>query len=409
MTCYNDTHERCMKIKPLILFTVFIDILGLGIIIPVLPFYVEHFGGSALAVTGLVSVYAFCSFLSGPVLGVLSDRFGRRPVLIGSIVSTALGWLVFASGSALPILFLGRIIDGAAAGNITTAQSLLSDIAKTDKERTTNLGLIGAMFGIGFILGPVIGGLLAAVTVSLPFWFAGGLATVNFLLALRFLPETHQPQRTPLTAATFNPLLPLWRGARTIGLRSFYAAWFFFTIAFSVQQSVLALYVFKVFGFGEVTVGLLMGMVGVLLAINQTVFLKYWITWFSERTLLISMFTLFGVGFMTMSIPVLTWLIVGMLVVVIGQSTLRSVITSAVSGFDPMRRGEHLGVMNSVRAIGLIIGPAIAGWLFLAHAAYPFYLAAGSAFIGLLIVTAAQRYTPKDMTVVSPAVSLPAE
>ncbi len=155
--------------------TVLIDVLGLGIIIPVLPFYVESFGVSAVTLTLLYSVYALFSFVSGPFLGALSDRIGRRPVLIASILSTAAGWFVFASAHAVWVLFLGRIIDGMAAGNLPITQSYLVDIARNDRERTTNLGIIGSIFGIGFIIGPALGGALSSIWHPLPFFFVGGL------------------------------------------------------------------------------------------------------------------------------------------------------------------------------------------------------------------------------------------
>ena len=145
-----------MNKKSIILLTVLIDVLGIGIIIPVLPFYVESFGASAFIVTMLFAVFSLFSFFSAPLLGAWSDRIGRRPVLIVSIASTALGWLVFAAATSIYWLFIGRIIDGLAAGNFPIAQSYLVDIAKTGKERTTNLGLIGAVFGIGLIVGPLL-------------------------------------------------------------------------------------------------------------------------------------------------------------------------------------------------------------------------------------------------------------
>jgi MFS family permease len=138
------------NVKALVLFTVFIDIVGLGIIIPILPSYVQSFGVSSAVVTLLFAVYAFFSFFSAPYLGSLSDRIGRRPVLIISIISSAIGWFVFARAWSIGLLFLGRIIDGLAAGNITAAQSALADIAKDAKERAVNMGLFGALFGVGF-------------------------------------------------------------------------------------------------------------------------------------------------------------------------------------------------------------------------------------------------------------------
>ncbi|PJA86559.1 MAG: tetracycline resistance MFS efflux pump, partial [Candidatus Moranbacteria bacterium CG_4_9_14_3_um_filter_42_9] len=153
---------QLQKEKIIIISTVFVDVLGIGIIIPVLPFYLERFESGAMMLTALFSVFSLCSFLSAPVLGALSDRIGRRPVLLLSIFSTAVGWFVFASAGKIWVLFLGRIIDGMAAGNFPIAQSYLSDISKNEKERTANFGVIGAIFGIAFIVGPVFGSLLSS-------------------------------------------------------------------------------------------------------------------------------------------------------------------------------------------------------------------------------------------------------
>ncbi len=169
--------------KLIVLFTVFVDVIGFGIVIPILPFYVGTFGASPFVITLLFASFAFFAFLSSPLLGALSDKVGRRPILIVSIVSTALGWIVFAGATSIPFLFLGRIIDGMAAGNFTVAQGSLVDMARNEKERSSNLGLIGAAFGVGFMIGPLLGGVLSTVSQSFPFWCAGGLATLNALLA----------------------------------------------------------------------------------------------------------------------------------------------------------------------------------------------------------------------------------
>jgi multidrug resistance protein len=179
------------KQKLIIVFTVLVDVIGFGIVVPILPYYVTSFGASPIVVTLMFSSFSLCAFLSSPFLGALSDRIGRRPVLIVSIMSTAIGWFVFSSAHSIMFLFLGRIIDGCAAGNFTTAQSYLVDISKDEKERTSNLGLVGAAFGIGFMIGPMMGGLLGKVSPSFPFFIAGVLATINTISALFFLPETH--------------------------------------------------------------------------------------------------------------------------------------------------------------------------------------------------------------------------
>src|SRR5512139_331716 len=353
------------KEKVIIVMTVLIDVLGMGIIIPVLPFYVESFGTSAFTLTLLFSVYALFSFVSGPFLGALSDRMGRRPVLIASIFSTAVGWFVFASAHAIWVLFLGRIIDGMAAGNLPITQSYLVDIARDDKERTTNLGIIGAVFGIGFIIGPAIGGALSSISHPLPFFFVGGLATLNVIGALFFLPESlTQPDREKKIA--LNPFRPLVNAVKDKPLRSRYIAWFFFGLSFSAMQSVFALYLGKVFGFNVAMVGSIYTCMGIVIFANQTLLLRrFWLRFFRESALEIWPFLSNAVGVLLLMAPFVPFLVSGIVLYMFSQSLLRVTVQSRAAGMaGPRRRGEVLGIMASVLSAAMIVGPLLAGSLF---------------------------------------------
>lgn len=364
---------KLQKDKAIIILTVLIDVIGLGIIIPVLPFYVESFGVSSFVVALLFSVFALFSFVSGPFLGALSDRIGRRPVLILSIASTALGWFVFASAHSIAILFLGRIIDGAAAGNFPIAQSYLVDIAKTDKERTTNLGLIGAVFGIGFIIGPAIGASLSAVSPAYPFWLVGILATLNMIGAFYFLPETHN-EKSVGKKIPINPFLPILRATKDQALKSRYAAWFLFGTAFAGMQSVFALFVKSVFGFSATLTGYIFTGMGILLVLNQGFALKkIWLKYFKEKDLEIWFFALMIFGFFLIDLKIFAFFAFGLFFTTIGQSTLRVVMSSGVAGAaGPKRRGEVLGIMASIMSVSMIVGPLIAGSLFQKSVQLPF-------------------------------------
>lgn len=370
---------KIQKEKLIIILTVFIDVLGMGIIIPILPFYVESFGASALTLTMLFSVFSLCSFLSAPVLGALSDRIGRRPVLILSIASTAIGWFVFASAHAVWILFLGRIIDGMAAGNFPIAQSYFGDMAKNSKERAANLGSIGAIFGIAFILGPLFGSLLSLVSRSFPFWFAGGLATLNVIGAFFFLPETHH-DRNLEGKVNLNPFSPLWRAAKDAALRARYVAWFFFGLATSMLYSVFALYVGSQFGLKPAFIGFFYAGMGVLMAFNQGFLLRnFWLKRFKESSLEVWLFLSFAVAFMLMGLSNVILFVLGMLVNVFSQSTLRVVVSSRASGIaGSQRRGEVMGIMSSVLSAAMVAGPAIAGLVFDKHPSLPFLFGAAS-------------------------------
>src|SRR5574338_830628 len=180
-----------MKRSPLIviLTTVFIDLVGFGIVIPVLPFYAEGtaFNATPRTVGLLFASYSIMQLIFSPVLGRLSDKYGRRPVLLISIIGTGIGFLILGLAKTLPMLFAGRILDGITGGNISTAQAYVADIT-TKENRAMGMGLIGAAFGLGFIFGPAIGGILSQWGYAAPAWFASVLSLGNFLAALVLLP-----------------------------------------------------------------------------------------------------------------------------------------------------------------------------------------------------------------------------
>jgi MFS family permease len=365
-----------MNRKIIILLTVFIDVLGIGIIIPVLPFYVQSFGASAFTVTLLFAVFSFFSFFSAPLLGALSDKIGRRPVLILSILSTAIGWLVFAAAHSILFLFIGRIIDGMAAGNFPIAQSYLLDIAKDEKEKTTNLGLIGAIFGVGFIIGPLLGGVLSAISLSFPFWIVGGLALLNFVLAIINLPETNIHKNLE-KKIELNPFKPLWLSLKNSKLRIGFISWFLFGLAIASQQSTFSLYLNKEFNFTSVMVGFVTAAMGVILIFNQAFALKkIWLKHFKEDSLIIGLMLLLTLGFLLMGITYISIFVIGILAISLAQSVLRAVMTSQiVKKGEAREQGMILGVMNSVMSLSMIVGPLLAGILFGLKSNLPFFAA----------------------------------
>jgi MFS family permease len=217
-----------LKQKLTIFFIILLDVIGLGIILPTMPLIVNEYGASPLVASSLFGVFALFSFFSGPMLGALSDRLGRRPVLIVSLLGTAAGWAIFIFAFYfreyfLPIIFFARIVDGVTAGNIATAQSYLVDIARNDKERTTNLGLMGAAFGVGFVIGPALGGALSQIIPLMPFYFATALGLINALAAFLFLQETHHRRSTK--KMTLNPFVPMIKVLKHHHMRFLFLIW----------------------------------------------------------------------------------------------------------------------------------------------------------------------------------------
>jgi len=374
------------KAKILILFTVLIDVLGLGIIIPILPFYVGRFNSSAIIITALFSVFALCSFFSAPLIGSLSDKYGRRPLLIISILSTSIGWFIFAWAPSLIFLFIGRIIDGLAAGNLPVAQSYLIDLAKDDKERTQNLGLIGAMFGIGLIIGPMIGGFLGSINPHTPFWLVAFLSLANVILAYWFLPESKKTNLNN-TQISFSPLKPIINAYRDIKRRQIYIAWFLFCSAVATFQSIFAIFINRAFGWGELAAGSIYAGVGIIIIINQGYALKkIWLKYFTLAKLNTVLSATFAVGFLMMLIQPMAIFFVGLFFVTLGQSVLRVSLTSTASA-DTENHGEILGILTAIMSLSAGLIPLLAGWAFNLKMSLPFLIGASFTFLAYLVLS----------------------
>lgn len=374
------------KEKFIIIVTVLIDVIGVGIVIPVMPYFVQSLGASALTITMLFAVFSFCSFISAPILGALSDKFGRRPALIASIASTAVGWFVFAGAGNVVVLFIGRIIDGMAAGNFPIAQSYIADLSKTDKERTANMGLIGAVFGIGFIIGPVLGAVLSNISMAFPFYFVGVLATANAIAAYFFLPETNRNLAKD-RKISIHPFAPIKKAWEDKVLRSRYSVLFLFGLAIAAQQSIFALYTQEKFSFDAGSTGYMMAVIGVIMIINQGFLMKnFWLKRFDEAKLEIWLILIMAVGFVIMASSSLYVFLVGILIMVICQSVLRAVMSSRITGFsDPQKKGEVAGIMSALMTLGMTVGPLAIGGIYGLNAHLPFIISGVILFVAFII------------------------
>src|ERR671912_1373660 len=226
-----------MRHSPLIVIftTVFIDLVGFGIVIPVLPFYAEGtvFNATPRMVGLLFASYSVMQLIFSPVLGGLSDKYGRRPVLLISIIGTGIGFLVLGFATTVFMLFVGRILDGITGGNISTAQAYIADIT-TKENRAKGMGLIGAAFGLGFIFGPAIGGILSRWGIQVPFLFAAGLAFTNAILLYFLLPETVTPEHPARASSAVGRWMQLADSLKQSRLALILLIYFLFVVAFSV-------------------------------------------------------------------------------------------------------------------------------------------------------------------------------
>ncbi len=368
-----------------IFIIVFVDLLGFSLILPLLPYYAEQYGASPFIVGLLVASYAAASLVGSPILGRLSDRYGRRPVLLLSVFGTLVGFLflglaapigeglanLIAPSAAnifvLGVLFFARILDGVTAGNITVAQAYISDVTD-EKNRAKGLGLIGAAFGLGFIIGPAIGGLLSKTSYGLPAFVAAGVATLNLIQIFFLLPESltaerrremGERQRPPFTlkalvAALNRPIVGPLLHVR-----------FFFGLAFATFQSIFALYAQYKLGLTSDKTGYILAYVGVLSVITQGGLIGPLTKRYRENQLLIT-------GLWLMAFSLLAWafvpnvivLLIVMLPLALSGGVLNTVIQSALTkAVTRDEIGGTLGLAGALEAVTRVIAPTVGGFL----------------------------------------------
>lgn len=370
-----------MKRSPLLVIftTVFIDLLGFGIVIPVLPFYAEgtRFNATPRTVGLLFASYSVMQVIFSPVMGRLSDKHGRRPVLLLSILGTSLGFLILGLANTLALLFIGRIIDGISGGNISTAQAYIADIT-TRENRAKGMGLIGAAFGLGFIFGPAIGGILSRWGIGVPFFFAAGLALANAILLYFTLPETvtkDHPAR--VSAARGRGLTQLIKAFSQPRLGFVLTIYFFFIVAFSIMTTSFSLYTMFRFGYDAQHNGWLFAYVGLIAVIIQGVLIGGLVKRFGELPLVIvgALFfagSLFAVPFVGPQSGGLLALLIGGGIFSLGNSLATPALNSLASkSVGEAEQGTVLGVTQSIASLARAVGPALAAFLIHDAIAHP--------------------------------------
>ena len=347
----------------LIFGTIFLDLVGFGIVIPVLPLYAERFGASPLTIGLLLGSYSAMQCLCAPLLGRLSDRVGRRPVLLLSVIGTALGFLLMGLAHALWLLFVARLIDGATGGNISTAQAYIADITPPER-RSHGMGLIGAAFGLGFIFGPAIGGVLSHVSLAAPFLFAAALAGINALAIYVLLPESLSPEHRARPHHRAS-IAEVFRQSTATSLRAVLATYFLVTVAFSLLTATYPLFTERRFGYSAAENGYLFAGQGLLSAIVQGGLLGLLLKRFGEKTLVMAGAVALTVGMMVLPLSGTT---MALLLTTAGLAVGHGLVAAPLNGLASKSvaseaQGRVLGVMQAAASFARIVGPVLGGWL----------------------------------------------
>lgn len=361
-----------MKRSPLlvIFITVFIDLVGFGIVIPVLPYYAEgtRFGATPREVGLLFASYSVMQLIFSPVLGRLSDKYGRRPILLISLLGTCLGFLILGFAATLWMLFIGRIIDGISGGNISTAQAYIADITTTEN-RAKGMGLIGAAFGLGFVFGPAIGGILSRWGINIPFLFAGGLAFANAILLYFTLPETVTPDHPArVSAASGRGWKQLLEALRQPRLAFVLTIYFLSIVAFSIMTTVFSLFMMFRLGYDPWHSGWIFAFVGVISAAVQGGLIGKLVKRFGEPMLVVAgalLFSasLFATPYVNPMIGLIGLLSIGALSSIGNALMAPSLSSLASKSASAGEQGGVLGVTQSVASLARAVGPSIAAVL----------------------------------------------
>jgi DHA1 family tetracycline resistance protein-like MFS transporter len=352
----------------LILVYVLIDVLGFSLILPLLPFYAATFDATPAVVGLLLGVNALTQLISAPIIGRLSDRYGRRPLLLASIAGTVASFAMLGLARSLWMLFASRMLDGLLGGNISLAQAYISDVTD-ERDRARGLGLIGAAFGVGFIFGPAIGGTLSAGgNYALPAWIAAGLSLVNLLGVLAWLPESLPADRRQ--GKTRNPAArvsarALWEALRRPCVGPLLSLQLFFGLAFTMFQTIFALFAQKRLGLDAQSTSYVLTYVGLLVVIVQGGGIGLLSKRFGDRQLILA-------GTVVMAFALLAWALtpsVWLLLVVLAPLALAGGVLNVVSSSAltksvyPQEIGGTLGLSAALGSLARVISPILGGFL----------------------------------------------
>jgi multidrug resistance protein len=378
------------RASSVVFLTILLDLIGFGMLLPLLPFYALKLNASPTQIGLLFSSYSLTQLLFSPVLGRLSDRIGRRPVMLISILGSAAAHLMFATADSFVLLVVARSLAGVAASNYSIAQAYMADVT-TAENRSRAMGLVGAAFGIGFVVGPGLGSVLALTPMGAPAvpYAAAALSGLNFLLALTWLPESlpREVRERSQARPWVDPggFRRMWSNPPLRGLMLLF---FLVMFCFSLFEATLALYCHRQFGFDEHRTSLLFVYVGVVLAIVQGGLLGRLLRAFGERRLIVGGIALMAVGLTALPLyPSVALMMASLLILAVGSGVHNPSVTGLLSQLaDEDSQGSTIGVSRSFGALARIFGPVTGTFIFgRAGAAWPFLTAGALMLVALVI------------------------
>ena len=389
-----DPPNRHARSLPILFGVVIIDLIGFGIVIPILPFYADEFGASGLALGALLAIHAALQFLFAPLWGRLSDRIGRRPVMLVTMAGTALALLWLGLADSLVGLALARAFSGIFAANISVATAYVTDVTE-ESERTRYMGMIGASFGVGFLLGPALAGWLVGYGLGVPAFVGAGLAGLNCLVAVFILREPERHQSTAEKSAL--PVGTVFEDPWVVRLCSVN---FLFTLGVTQLESIFAYWMIGRFNYDARGVAWILVAMALVMALIQGGGMRSLAKRFGERSLLLA-----GLFLMAIAFPIIpqmnsiAWLMIPLMISAVGRAIAQPPLMSMVSmRADENARGRVMGVFQSSASLARVIGPIAAGALYDFRAPTPFYLAGASIAVGGWIAFRARMSGSPDPT-----------
>lgn len=397
----------------LLLVIALLNTMGMTIIVPLVPFltvqYLAHPNNLAAIVGWLTAAYGICQLIAAPGLGVLSDRFGRRPILFICLLGSTLGYLIFGLGGALWLLFLGRIIDGLTGGNISVLFGYVADITEP-QDRGKYFGMLGAAAGVGTLIGPAAGGLLATINYRAPFLAAAGLLLLTLAWGYFLLPESLDKEHriTSIAVSELNPLKQLASAFRWANVRWFLLAWFFYTFPVGMLQTTITVLMKDSLDFNATQASLVVTMLGAVDILVQGVLVGRLLAKLGNIRLGLIAFVLVGISYLMLgslaflATPIL--LLVGIMLFAGSGSLVENALRGLLSGMVGRReQGRMSGATQSLQSLGWVIGPFVGGLVYTAWGPFQAY-----AFASFLIVLAIvcvwialpllQRHQAKEQT-----------